>query len=76
MDGQQTQHDIDTKMAISSTIEKFGCYVALFEPDNYLPGFAYSIGLYKNYQHPEIICFGLNINMMARMLNQVRAIVA
>lgn len=59
MDELHTEHDIESKKAILADIEKFGCHVALFEKDNYLPGFAYTIGLYKTYGHPEIICFGL-----------------
>lgn len=69
MDDQHTQHDIEAKQSILSNIEKFGCHLFLIEPDNYLPGFVYSIGLYKKYGHSEIICFGLKTEVMASIIN-------
>jgi len=75
IDDQHTQHDIEAKQTILSNIEKFGCHLALLEPDNYLPGFVYSIGLYKNYGHPEIICFGLKTEVMASIINHARDLV-
>lgn len=35
-------------------------------------GFAYSIGLTKNYHQPEMICFGLNLDVMHWMINELR----
>jgi len=49
---EHEQHDMEAKKAIMENIEKFGCHLALLEPDNYLPGFAYTIGLYKKIQTP------------------------
>ena len=66
---EHKQHDIEAKKAIKENIEAFGCHLALLEPDNYLPGFVYTIGLYEKYNHPEIICFGLHNNVMKAMLN-------
>jgi hypothetical protein len=31
--------------------------------------------LYKNFGHPEIICFGLKINVMADLINDIRDMV-
>ena len=69
MSDEHTQHDIEAKKAIKENIETFGCHLALLEPDNYLSGFAYTIGIYEKFNHPEIICFGLNNNVMGAMLN-------
>ena len=43
---------------ITQTINDKGFFVALFDGEGTMPAFAYSIGLYKNYKHPEIIMFG------------------
>jgi hypothetical protein len=43
------------RVIIENDIEKFGCNLVLIEDDNYLPGFVYSTGLFKNYDHPEIM---------------------
>lgn len=69
MDDQHKHHDIEAKQAILANIEDFGCHLSLIEADNYLPGFVYSIGLYKKYAHPEIICFGLHNDVMSAIIN-------
>ena len=56
---------------IINNIEKYDCHVVMVIGDH-LPGFAYSIGLYEKFGHPEIICFGLDLNMMASLINEVR----
>jgi len=35
------------------------------------PGWAYSIGLYQTFGHPEVVVFGLNSDLMHRMINYV-----
>lgn len=55
---------------IAAIIEKYGCYVALFESTAYLPSFAYTIGLLKSFNHPELICFGLPLETMHSALNE------
>jgi hypothetical protein len=35
------------------------------------PGWAFSIGLYKNFNHPEIVVFGLNPDLMHSIINSV-----
>jgi len=69
------QHDLETKKTIIANIEKHGCHLAMLEADSDLPAFVYSIGLFKSFGHPEIICFGLNTNMMASIINQARDLI-
>ncbi len=54
---------------LSADIEKFGWTVILLEATDYLPSFAYTVGLWKNYNHPEIISFGLTANTLHLILN-------
>jgi hypothetical protein len=35
------------------------------------PGFVYTVGLHYNYQHPEIIAFGLDVNFLAQVVNGI-----
>ena len=35
------------------------------------PAFAYTIGLFYNYRHPEIIAFGLDVQLLWRIVNNV-----
>ena len=68
-------HDQEEKNAILSNIEKYGCHLALLEPTNYQPGFVYSIGLFKKFGHPEIICFGLKTDVMGAVVNHARDLI-
>jgi hypothetical protein len=62
-------HDAAAKKAIEENIEQYGCHLALLAPTDYLPGFAYSISLYQKFQHPELICFGLDQDVLGAVLN-------
>lgn len=54
----QQAHDTDGEI-IRKHVMQYGLSVVIHEATDYMPSFAYSIGLWKNYQHPEIIAFGL-----------------
>ena len=56
---------------INSDIDKYGFSVILIEATDYLPSFAYSIGLWKTCKHPEIIVFGLSIDILHSIVNEV-----
>jgi hypothetical protein len=58
-----------------SHINEFGWTVIMIEATDYLPSFAYSIGLWETHRHPEVICFGLNINTLHGCINDVGNIV-
>ena len=64
----------DDKLTISN-IEKFGLSVIIIEATDYLPSFAYSIGLWQKFKHPEIICFGLRNETLQSIINNVADIV-
>jgi len=49
MNDNQTHIDIEARQQLNDNIEKNGCHLVLINPDNYLSGFVYSIGLYKKY---------------------------
>jgi hypothetical protein len=40
-------------------------------PDENLPGFAYTVGLFANFHHPEILVFGLPISTAHQLLNEL-----
>jgi hypothetical protein len=63
------EHNCINENQLSTDIEKFGWTVMLFEATDYLPTFAYTVGLWKSYNHPEIISFGLTTNTLHLILN-------
>jgi hypothetical protein len=62
-------HNCIDEKKFSADIEKFGWTVMLMEATDYLPSFAYTVGLWKNYNHPEIISFGLTTKTLHLVLN-------
>lgn len=50
-------------------IQNYGWTVMLIEASEYLPSFAYTVGLWKNYNHPELISFGLTTKTLHSILN-------
>lgn len=54
---------------IKKIVNEYGWYVAIFETTAYLPSFAYTIGLWKNFKHPELIVFGLTNDTLHSILN-------
>ncbi|MBS1663672.1 MAG: DUF4262 domain-containing protein [Bacteroidetes bacterium] len=72
---QHATHDAEAKEAILANIEKYDCHIALLSPTKYLPGFAYTIGLYKQLGSPEIICFGLHPDVLGAVLNHARDLI-
>jgi hypothetical protein len=69
MTDEHSQQDIEAKQLILDNIDKYGCHLVLLEADNYMPAFVYTIGLFKKFGHPELICFGLKTEVMASILN-------
>jgi hypothetical protein len=55
----------------SADIENYGLSVILIEATDYLPSFAYSIGLWQKFKHPEVICFGLSVKTLHAIINDV-----
>ena len=56
---------------ILDDVAQYGWHVLkIFGPPE-SPGWAYSIGLYHNFRHPEIVVFGLNDALMHSMINFV-----
>jgi hypothetical protein len=65
------EHNCRNDEQTKSGIEKFGLSVIIIEATDYLPSFAYSIGLWQKFNHPEIICFGLRTQTLHTIINDV-----
>lgn len=64
---EHAAHDAEAEKQIISDVEQYGFHVAIVPGDGYSPTFAYTIGLYKSYGYPELICFGLSHDLMHSM---------
>ena len=65
----ENEHNCVDDDKLIADIEKFGWAVLLVEASDYLPAFAYTVGLWKNYNHPELISFGLSTQTLHSILN-------
>lgn len=71
----EEQHNCIDNKRTALNIEKYGLSVVMIEASDYLPSFAYSIGLWKKFDHPEIICFGLKVDTLHALINDVAEII-
>jgi Domain of unknown function (DUF4262) len=71
----EDEHSCIDDNRTASHIKEFGLSVIMLEATDYLPSFAYSVGLWQKYEHPEIICFGLPTKTMHPIINDVAEIV-
>ena len=69
---EHKNHNQAAEKRIIHDVEKYGFHLALINGDGYLPAFVYSIGLFKTYQHPEIITFGLKAEVMNHLISNIK----
>ena len=56
---------------IDEDIKKYDLSVIFISEDEDGPGFAYSVGLYHSFKHPEIIVFGLKRELAGWIINEL-----
>ncbi|MBC8028777.1 MAG: DUF4262 domain-containing protein [Pyrinomonadaceae bacterium] len=56
---------------VVSDVEEYGWSVMRVMEGDQGPGFAFTIGLYHTFKHPEILMIGLDIDFMSRILNNL-----
>lgn len=66
------QHDKDTTDSILKNIAEHKLFVAYIDTDGYCPRFGYSIGLYKGFNHPELILIGLDAESTNAIINNIK----
>ena len=69
------EHEHFSKAKMHADIHEHGCSVIMVSPTDYMPSFAYTVGLWQNYQHPEVIMFGLPVDTMHVLLNNAADLV-
>jgi hypothetical protein len=62
-------HNCRNDQKTRSDIEKYGLTVIIVKGTDYLPSFAYSIGLWSKFGHPELISFGLRPETLHSIIN-------
>ncbi|WP_428328633.1 DUF4262 domain-containing protein [Mucilaginibacter sp.] len=63
----------DGDKKLLSDIEKYGVHIVHILADEENPPFGFSVGLFKNYNHPEIIMAGLKRELIHSLINDMAA---
>ena len=66
------QHDPKVTTNILRDIKEHRLNIAYIESDGYSPCFGYSIGLYKEFNHPELITVGLPPEVTGALINNIK----
>ena len=68
----------DGEVATLRHIREHGCSIINIPPGRTAnePPFSFSVGLFANYDHPELVLFGMNADPAAAIINEVREHVA
>ena len=66
---RKTQDEGEAKLL--ADVKDPGWHVIGVTEDEECPGFVYTIGLYHNYGHPEIIAFGLDVPILWQIVNVI-----
>ncbi|MCP2014095.1 hypothetical protein L1280_001232 [Deinococcus sp. HSC-46F16] len=61
----------DFERELLSSIQTHGWSVLKVPADEEGPGFAFTLGLWGNYGHPEVIMVGLDLDLMHQILNLI-----
>src|SRR5262245_6980667 len=61
----------DSDRKLLGDIARVGWHIVGIEADDEGPGYAFSVGLYHTYSHPEIIIFGLKNETAAQLINVI-----
>ncbi|MCC7420215.1 MAG: DUF4262 domain-containing protein [Planctomycetaceae bacterium] len=54
-----------------SDVREHGWHVLKIPEDDEGPAFAYSVGLQWSFRHPEVVVFGLDLDLMHQMINMI-----
>jgi len=52
-------------------VERHGWHIVGITPTQDAPPYAFSVGLYHTFRHPELMVMGMDIKLMASMINGV-----
>ncbi|MEU0474341.1 DUF4262 domain-containing protein [Streptomyces olivaceus] len=58
-------------LTVIENVQRHGWHVVMVPEDEVGPGFAYTIGLSHTHGAPELAMFGLDVDLMHRMLNRL-----
>jgi hypothetical protein len=61
----------DGDKQVLNDIEQYGVHIVHVLADGGMPGFGFSIGLFQNFHHPEILIVGLQQELIHSIINDM-----
>ncbi len=61
----------DGDRKLLSDIDRIGWHVVMIPEENGEPGWSFSVGLFKSFRHPEIVVFGLPLELSGQVINGI-----
>lgn len=58
-------------LRVRSDIDQYGWHVAKIAGDEQAPPWAFTIGLEHSFEHPEVIVFGMELDLLHGLLNHI-----
>ena len=66
------KHDLNaSSRKVIHDVNTHGWHVVKVDVRDEHPGWAFSIGLFQTFQHPELLIFGLELDLMHRLINSL-----
>jgi hypothetical protein len=69
--GECLHDEAEAQRKVIHDVNTHGWHVICVTADGDNPGWAYSIGLFHSFRHPEVVIFGLGLGVMHRVVNLV-----
>jgi Domain of unknown function (DUF4262) len=63
----------DNDRKLLKDVAEYGWHVVVIPEESGTPGWAFSVGLYQSYQHPEVVVFGLPGELLPAVVNIIGA---
>jgi hypothetical protein len=72
MTDEACEHDLNaSSRKVIHDVNTHGWHVVKVDVRDEHPGWAFSIGLFHTFQHPEFLIFGLDLDLMHRLINSL-----
>jgi len=63
----------DSDRKLLSDIDRVGWHVVMIPEEDGTPGWSFSVGLFKTFNHPEVVVFGLPLELSGEVINGIGA---
>ena len=65
----------EAELRVRSDVDTYGWHVAKIGGDERAPPWAFTIGLEHSFEHPEVLVFGMELELLHGLLNQIGELV-